>query len=200
MRMVNSLHADRPIIIDIIGTNNNLKCISFGTFKLFFKYQKTSAFTFFEQMKMPMHLQLNSLKFLQSQENPAVHWRRYLKRPLRKKRVSWHWCTCRRSSNTSPYDFSCFADCVWRCHTPGMDWICSLPSQDLRCSNQHTRCSDIYNCIILQGPAYDVTTGSFIFAHACVSWICQQDKLTHMCVFNWFIIWGISFMLNKGAE
>lgn len=92
--------------------------------------------------------------FVQSQENPAVHWGGYLRHPLREKKrkkkkgVSWHWYTCRRSSNTSPYDFSCFADCVWRSHTPRMDWICSLPSQDLWCSNQHTRCSDIYNCII----------------------------------------------------
>lgn len=47
-----------------------------------------------------------------------------------------------------------------------MDWICSLPSQDLRCSNQHTRCSDIYNCIILQHPARDVTAASFLCLHA----------------------------------
>lgn len=181
MRIVNSLHADRPIIIDTIGTNNNFKRLSFATFKLCLK-TKTQAHTLFWINENDWTSSAEFIKVVtQSQENPAAHWRGYLKHPLRKKkkRVSWHWCTCRRSSNTSPYDFSCFADCVWRCHTPGMNWICSLPSQDLRCSNQHTRCSDIYNCIILQRPARDVT---FMFAHAhnCVSWICQQDKSTHV--------------------
>lgn len=133
----------------------------------------------------------------QSQENPGVHWRGYLKHPLRKKRVSWHWCACRRSSNTSPYDFSCFADCVWRCHTPGMDWICSLPSQDLRCSNQLTRCSDICNCIILQCPSCDVTAASSMFAHAhiCFSWICRQDKSTH--AFCYFVCQNMRFKKYK---
>lgn len=37
MWIVNSLHADRPIIIDTVGTTNNFKCISFVTFKLSLK-------------------------------------------------------------------------------------------------------------------------------------------------------------------
>lgn len=137
-------------------------------------------------MKMTQRLQLNSLKFSNNLRRIQPLTEEDIQSILseKNKRVSWHWCTCRRSSNTSPYDFSCFVDCVWRCHTPGMDWICSLPSQDLRCSNQHARCSDIYNCIILQRPARDVTAASFVFAHAHirVSYISQQDKSTHTCV------------------
>lgn len=36
MRMVYSLHAGRPIIIDITGTNDNFERMSFATFKIIF--------------------------------------------------------------------------------------------------------------------------------------------------------------------
>lgn len=86
MRIVNSLHADRPIIIDTIGTNNNFKRLSFATFKLCLK-TKTQAHTLFWINENDWTSSAEFIKVVtQSQENPAAHWRGYLKHPLRKKK------------------------------------------------------------------------------------------------------------------
>lgn len=187
MRIVNSLHADRPIIIDTVDTNNNSKSISFATLKLFKNERQAQVLFWINETSWAEFVKV----FYKISGESSLS----LKRIFKASSLGTDALVVDQATLHHMIFPALLAVCEDAIHR---EWIGSAVyhHNDLRCSNQHTRCSDIYNCIILQRPVCDVTAASFVYAHTHIwfSWIYQQDASTH--VFCYSIILGIYCVSN----
>lgn len=139
--------------------------------------------------------------FVQSQENPAVHWGGYLRHPLREKKKE------KRKKESLGIDtlvvdqatphHMIFPALLTVCEEAiHLEWIGSAVYHHKIC-DAPINTQDVQTFIIasffslsLQHPARDVTAASFVCTrtHFWISRLCQQDKSTHACIFCFLLL------------